>query len=102
MRKNKQKKVDPIPDQFASFEELADFWETHELTDYEDQLQEVDYKITRKPTRQFVVTLSDELTKTMRQAARREGVSIQTLVNLWMQERLQQYRAVSKRAISTE
>jgi predicted HicB family RNase H-like nuclease len=94
MAKNKRK-IDPIPDEFTSFEELADFWETHDLTDYEDQLQEVSYKVARKPSRQFVVTLSDELTKAMRRAARHEGVSMQTLVNLWVQERLQQYRAVA-------
>jgi hypothetical protein len=94
MRKNKRK-VDPIPDQFTSFEALANFWETHDLTDYEDQLKEVKYKIAAKPTRQFVLTLSDELTKTMQKAVRREGVSMQTLVNLWVQERLQQYRTVA-------
>jgi predicted DNA binding CopG/RHH family protein len=100
MRKNKLKKIEPIPEQFNSFDELANFWETHDLTDYEDQLHEVSYKVAPKPTRQFVVTLSDELTKAMRKAARREGVSMQTLVNLWVQERLQLYRAVSKEMIS--
>jgi hypothetical protein len=94
MVKNKRKR-DPIPEQFASFEELANFWETHDLTDYEDQLEEVSYKISRKPTRQFVLTLSDELTKAMRKAIHHEGVSMQTLVNLWVQERLQQYRAAT-------
>jgi hypothetical protein len=91
MKKNKRK-IAPIPEQFTSFEELADFWETHDLTDYEDQLKEVKYKIALKPTRQFVVTLSDELTKIMRRVVQREGVSMQTLVNLWVKERLQQFR----------
>lgn len=95
MQKNKQKKVDPIPAQFTSFEELANFWETHELTDYEDQLQEVKYRVVRKPTRRFVVTLSDELTRALRKATHREGVSMQTLINLWVQERLQQYPTAS-------
>lgn len=99
MVKNKRKR-EPIPEQFVSFEELANFWDTHDLTDYEDQLQEVDYQVVRKPTRQFVVTLSDELTKALRNATYREGVSIQTLVNLWVQERLQQYRTVAKQTLS--
>jgi len=94
MAKSKRKN-DPIPDQFTSFEALANFWETHDLTDYEDQFQEVNYKVARKPTRQFVVTLSDELTNTLRKATHREGVSMQTLVNLWVQERLQQYQTIS-------
>jgi predicted DNA binding CopG/RHH family protein len=94
MKKNKRK-LEPIPDQFTSFEQLANFWETHDLTDYEEQLHEVSYKVARKPTRQFVVTLSDELTQTMRKAVHHEGVSMQTLVNLWVQERLRQYQATS-------
>jgi len=91
MKKSKRE-IDPIPEQFTSFEKLANFWETHDLTDYEDQLHEVKFKIAPKPTRQYIVTLSDELNKTMHKVAGREGVSMQTLVNLWVQERLQQYR----------
>jgi len=93
MQKNKRK-VEPIPDRFESFDDLANFWETHELTDYENQINEVKYKISPAPTRQFILTLSDELTKKLRKAVQREGVSMQTLINLWVQERLQQYRTL--------
>jgi len=27
---------EPIPEEFETFEELADFWDTHDLTDYAD------------------------------------------------------------------
>jgi hypothetical protein len=30
----KAKQVDPIPDEFASYEEAAEFWDTHDTTDY--------------------------------------------------------------------
>ena len=84
-----------VPDQFASFEELASFWEEHDLTDYHDQMEEVDYQVAPTPARQFLVTLSDELTRALRKAAQHEGVSMQTLINLWVQDRLQQFRAAS-------
>lgn len=93
MRKNKRK-VEPIPDRFESFDDLANFWETHEFTDYENHLQKVKYKIAPKPTRQFVLTLSDKLTQKLRKAVQREGVSMETLINLWVQERLRQYRSL--------
>jgi len=93
MQKNKRK-VEPIPDRFESFDDLANFWETHDLTDYESQIKETKYKIAPTPTRQFVLTLSDELTKEIRKAIQREGVSMETLINLWVQERLQQYRSL--------
>ena len=91
MPKNKRK-VEPIPDQFESFDDLAIFWETHDLTDYENKIKEIKYKIAPTPTRQFVLTLSDELTRELRRAVQREGVSMETLINLWVQERLRQYR----------
>jgi hypothetical protein len=30
----KAKQVDPIPDDFVSYEEAAKFWDTHDITDY--------------------------------------------------------------------
>ena len=49
MKKVSPKKVkerDPVPDRFASIEEVVDFWDTHSLADYEDVWVEVtDVKI---------------------------------------------------------
>jgi len=33
---NKQKRVEPIPEEFASYEEAAEFWDAHDTTDYPD------------------------------------------------------------------
>ena len=89
-RSKSKKNPDPLPEKFRSFDALADFWDNHDLTDYEDELEEVKYKIAKKPSHQFILSLSDKLTREMRIIVRREGVSMQTLVNLWIQERLQQ------------
>lgn len=63
------------------------------MTDYEEQLQEVEVEVAVKPVRRVVLALLDESTQAMRTAVRAEGVSMQTLVNLWVQERLQKYSA---------
>jgi queuine/archaeosine tRNA-ribosyltransferase len=63
------------------------------LTDYGDQLREVEVEIAARPARRFVLTLSDELTQAMRKAIRSD--SMQTPVNLWVQERLQKYEAAN-------
>lgn len=86
---------DPIPDEFATFEELADFWDTHDLTDYADQLTPVAVEVSAKPTHEYVITLSDSLNNTLRKVQEREGVPVGTLVNLWIQERLSQYQSSS-------
>ena len=39
MRKEANK-VDPIPDEFSSYEEAAEFWDTHDTTDYPDAFED--------------------------------------------------------------
>ncbi|HJH29897.1 MAG TPA: hypothetical protein C5S51_09445 [Methanosarcinaceae archaeon] len=38
-----------IPDNFESYEEAAEFWDTHDSTDYMDSLEEVEIDIKNKP-----------------------------------------------------
>jgi hypothetical protein len=37
-----KKQVDAIPEEFSSYEEAAEFWETHDTTDYLDDFQTVE------------------------------------------------------------
>lgn len=41
----KGKKHDSIPGEFGSIREAAEFWDTHDLTDYEDQTEEVEFEV---------------------------------------------------------
>ncbi len=38
---NKPKAIDPIPEEFDSYEEAAEFWNTHDTTDYLDNFETV-------------------------------------------------------------
>jgi hypothetical protein len=82
-----EKSKDSIPENFGSIEEAAEFWEAHSLADYWDETQEVEVEV-RAPRRQWIPLASDLAQKASEQA-RREGVSIETLVNLWVAEKLQ-------------
>lgn len=75
-----------IPDQFASIEEAAAFWEEHDLGDYWDEMVEVDVDV-RAPRRQWVALASHLAIRTA-ERAQKEGVSLETIVNLWIAERL--------------
>ena len=86
MAKNKEKTIDPIPENFASIEEAAEFWDTHSLADYWDQTHEVEIEV-HAPRRQWV-PLAANLSLQAAERARREGVSVETLVNLWIAEKL--------------
>jgi len=79
-------KASPALPKFKSLEEEVEFWETHDLTDYRDYWQEVkDVKIDLAPRR---LRLEDELAQQINKLAHQRGVSSETLVNLWLQQKL--------------
>ncbi len=86
MSKDKKKPIEPIPDEFTSIEEAAEFWDRHSLADYWDQTQEVEIEV-QAPRRQWIPLASDLANKTA-EKARQEGVSLETLVNIWVAEKL--------------
>ncbi len=75
----------------STIEEIADFWDTHSLADYWDQTHEVEFEVRAKRRRRVVLT--PEVYQAVVSEARARGVLPETLVNLWLAERLQQARA---------
>jgi hypothetical protein len=82
---------DSLPETFETYEEIAEFWDTHDVTDYEEYLTPVEVNLVAHPKHEYVITLSNTLDATLRKIQRKEGVSLNTLINLWVQEKLQQY-----------
>lgn len=70
-----------------TLEEIGDFWDTHSLADYWDQTHEVAFEIRARRRRR--VTVDPEVYAQVETQARVRGVSPETLVNLWLAERLQ-------------
>jgi hypothetical protein len=68
-------------------EEIADFWDTHSLADYWDQTHEVEFELRAKRRRR--VTLDPEVYAQVEAQAQARGVLPETLINLWVVERLQ-------------
>ena len=90
MAENKPSR-DPLPETFDTIEEIAEFWDAHDITDYEEYLTPVEANISAQPKHEYVITLSDTLDALLHKAQQKEGVSLNTLINLWVQEKLQQY-----------
>ena len=68
-----------------SIQELADFWDTHDLTDFEDELEEVSEPIfdTSVPVR--LVPEEFEVIETL---AKSRGISPGNLIREWILERI--------------
>ncbi len=69
-----------------SLEEIAHFWDTHSLADYWEQTHEVEFEVRAKRRRR--VTLTPEVYEKIAAQARAQGVLPETLVNVWLAERL--------------
>src|SRR5690349_14385206 len=70
-----------------SYEELSEYWETHSLADHWDQTFPAEFELdVQSSALYFPVdrTLADKL----RVAAAAHGVSAETLLNLWLQEKV--------------
>lgn len=83
--RNKGRKREPIPDSFSSIEEAAEFWDSHSIADYWDETREVKNVSVNLARRYFRV--DKELASKIDKIARERGVSAETLVNLWLQEK---------------
>ncbi|MGD9048298.1 MAG: CopG family antitoxin [Anaerolineae bacterium] len=71
-----------------TLEEIGDFWDEHSLADFWDQTHEVEFKVRAKRRRR--VTLEPEVYERIEEQARARGIAPETLVNVWLVERLQQ------------
>jgi|SRR6266545_1771938 len=79
---------DPIPEHFADLEAAAEFWDSHDLADYEDLTAEVQFTVNLQRHRRLVA-LEPGLADKLAAEARKRGLSAESLVNLWLSERLQ-------------
>ncbi len=71
-----------------SLEEVADFYDTHSLADYGDQTHEVTFEVRAQRRRR--ITLDPDVYAQIEAQAYTRGILPETLVNLWLMERLQE------------
>ncbi len=71
----------------TSVDEIAEYWDSHSLADHWDETEEVEIEVRAERWRR--VTLAPEIYYRVESQAQRQGVMPETLVNLWLAERLQ-------------
>jgi len=79
---------EPIPEQFATIEAAAEFWDTHSLADYWDITEKADFEVDIH-NRRYLVAIAPELAERLAVEAHQRGLSTETLINLWLSEKLQ-------------
>ena len=74
------RKIDPLPDEFGSEQEAAQFWETHSITDYEEFLESIDLDVDIK-RRHFQIEVDEESFLSLRDSAKKQHKPVQQLAS---------------------
>ena len=79
----------------GSYAEIGDFWDEHDLADFWAQTRPARADVELE-SEQSLYAVEKGLSETIRREAKQRGVSPHTLVNLWLQEKVQQLRPRSR------
>jgi hypothetical protein len=83
------KKKSRIP-RFKSIEEEANFWDTHDTTEFEDEFVEVKLQVARPLGHILAVRMDAETIDRLAAVGRKKGIGPSTLARMWLLERLEQ------------
>ena len=79
--------IDPIPEEFASYEEAAEFWDTHDTTDYPESFETVEMQ-AELLRRRFEVEIDADLMPMLSKQAQNRGVKVSRLVSELLREKV--------------
>jgi hypothetical protein len=66
-----------------TIEKMGEFWDTHDFTDFDNpDAPDVEFQV------RCAIPIELDLLKLLEKQARLRGVKVETLVNLWLQEKL--------------
>ena len=72
-----------------TYQEMGAFWDTHDLGDYWDQTEPVEFEV-EEPSQTTYYPVEVTLSAKLRDVAVKKGISATTLLNLWLQEKMLQ------------
>ena len=75
--------------QAASYVEMGDFWDNHDLGDYWDQTQPAEFDVDIQ-SETHLYALDQTLSQQVALLAKQRGLSSKALLNLWVQEKVRE------------
>ena len=89
MTMQKERKQSRIPE-FKTIAEEAEFWDTHDTTDYEDEFKPVKARFADKLFDRVTIPLDADTLAQLESLAREEELNATALARRWVLERLEQ------------
>ncbi len=78
---------------FKSKKQEADFWVTHDSTDYLKETKEVKVKFTRPRKKLVSLRLDEKTIKKLKKMANSKGIGYLELIRMWVLESLNKTKA---------
>ncbi len=75
---------------FKSYEEEAEFWDTHSTTEFEGEFVEVKIEVARPLIHTLAVRMDAKTIDRLAAVGRKKGIGPSTLARMWLLERLDQ------------
>ena len=82
-----------IPE-FKSYAEEAEFWDTHDFTEFEDETHPVDMHVSKTESESVLVLFDADTNRKLEQFAKAVGNKKSTFIHNWIMERLQQQGSI--------
>ncbi len=79
-------KSEPLP-QFESLDNLVDFFDTHDLGDYLDQMPETQFDVDLQ-RKERLFALDADISDKLIEIARAKNIPAETLINTWLRAKL--------------
>ena len=77
---------------FKNYKEEAEFWDTHDVTDYlsEMKFKDVEFLPRKKKADKVTFRLETPLKERLIKEAHKQGLNLSTLIRIWTIEKLRQ------------
>ena len=73
----------------GSYQEMSEYWDRHDLAEVWDRTEAVEFSVNIESERKYFA-LDINMSNRVSKIARIHGISPETLINLWVQEKLGQ------------
>ncbi|HHN63997.1 MAG TPA: hypothetical protein ENK09_01375 [Nitrospirae bacterium] len=73
----------------SSYQEIGEFWDTHDLSEFWGQTKPARFEVDIQ-TQRIYYPVDIKLSDSILELAQKRGISAETLINLWLSEKIKQ------------
>ncbi len=79
-----------------SYAEIGEYWDKHDLSDVWGKTKKVKFDVVLEPEATYY-PIEKDLSEKIQSVAKKQGVSSDTLVNLWLEQKIKEQRSPRSR-----